>query len=126
MTSDARLVVGSVTVDIGSHQWDFIDGAVYLQRFLGLTPYGRMWRERYNIKVRTRTVRFAKSYDLMQSLRRLAIVAATTATPVTFYPDVSDLGTSWIVDWPQQTTFSTVIDNRLELRVALAEQSTGA
>lgn len=126
MTSDARFVAGSVTVNIGAHQWDFTDGAEYLERTLGTTPYGRLWRERYNIKVRTRTVRFAKSYDLIQAMRHLVIVATTTATPVTFYPDVSDLGTTWTLDWVQLTTFEQVIENRHELRVALVEQSAGA
>lgn len=126
MTSDARFVVGSLTVNIGAHQWDFVNGTAYLERTLGVTPYGRLWRKRYGIAVRSRAVRFAKTYDLMQSLRQLAIAAATTARPVTFYPDVGDLGTSWVIDWPQQTTFETVIENRQELRVTLLQQSPGA
>lgn len=123
--SDARFEVGGYTVNIGAHQWGFADGATYPERQLGTTPYGTIHRQRYGITVRQREVRFVKSNLLLDQLRRLSIMAATTGALVKFTPNVADAGTFWWVVWPASMTFEPVMDNRDEITLQLQEQSPG-
>ncbi len=123
--SNARLSVGTYTVNIGSHQWDFVDGEVfYGRRITG--SYGVEFFQPYGPSSRTREVRFVKIQSLVEQLRELSYRAGLMATRVKFIPDVASPGTFWWVDWPEQLTFHTIVENRLELRVALLEQSPGA
>lgn len=123
--SDARLMVGSYTVNIGAHQWDFVDGEVFYARHIE-GSYGVEFTQPYGVSARTREVRFVKMQSLMEQLRELSYRAGLMATRVKFIPDVASPGTFWWVDWPAELRFRTIIENRLELRVALLEQSPGA
>lgn len=124
-TSDARLEIGSVVVNIGAHQWDLLDGAVSFSRPIGLTPYGAFYRDPYGIVARFREVRFVKTEAQLEELRHLAYLAGRSGTRVKFTPDVADLGTFWWVDWPTQNEFERQVENRDVFRVRLAEQSPG-
>ena len=123
--SNATLTVGTYTVAIGAHQWDFTDGAVYYARHID-GAYGVEFTQPYGISSRTREVRFVKTQTLIEQLRELSYRAGLTASPVKFTPDIASPGNFWFVNWPDQLTFHTIIENRLELRVALQEQSPGA
>jgi hypothetical protein len=125
MVSNARLEVGTFVVNIGPHQWEFVDGHAYFGRTTNNT-YGMVYRLAYGVSVRFREVRFVKIDTLMERLRHLAIVAVTSATPVKFTPDIADTATFWWVDWPTLTEMRRIVENRGELRVRLIEQSVGA
>lgn len=122
--SNATLTVGSYVVSIGAHQWDFVDSEVFYGRHIEGAYGVEVWQP-YGISSRVREVRFVKLQTLIEQLRELSYRAGLTATRVKFVPDAASPGTFWWVDWPDQLTFHTIIENRLELRVALTEQSPG-
>jgi hypothetical protein len=126
MASNARFICGALTVNVGSHQWGFQDGYVYLERTLGETPYYILHRRLYGISFRYRQARFVKRQTTMEAFRNLGIHAALTATPVTFIPDIANLGDTWTVDWPMGQSTRWVIENRDEMIIRLIQQSPGA
>lgn len=119
MNSDARFICGPYTADVGAHQWGFVDSYRYLERRLGETPYFCLHRELYGITIPGRTARWARIQTIMEPLRNLGIYAGLTSTPVTFIPDISDPGTTWLVDWPDFQATKWVIENRDEMIIRL-------
>jgi hypothetical protein len=123
--SNARFEVAGITVDLGSHQWGCTDGARWLIRDIGETPYGLHYWGVYSISVRHREVRFVKDDALIEQFRRLTIRAGQTGLPVKFTPDLDSPGTFWMLDWKLEETFDRVVDNREEITILLQEQSAG-
>ncbi len=124
--SNARLVAGSFTVNIGNHQWGFVDGKLYLEFSYGTGPFGVLFRKKQAISVRNRQVRFEKIDSVMEELRHLSLLAGTQALSVTFTPDVAVPGVFWIVDWPDNHLIERIIENRQAFTVVLQESSLGA
>ncbi len=116
------ITAASISVAIGDYQWDYVDGKVYGVINEVETDSGQTYRELTGTTQRKRKVRFTKLDTIMESLRRLSMVAGRKALPVVFTPDDTDLGTTWVVDWPEQVEFQRDLDNRQTFEVEITEQ----
>ena len=120
-----RFTAGTITVDIDTYQWGYTAGTVHLERVFGVTPVGKLFRQKLELTVRTLEVEFFNADTTISSLRELGLYAARTGTRVQFFPDTTDLGTFRWIDWPLDVSYRQVVEGKLRMEVPLVEQVVG-
>ena len=105
-------------------QWPFAEGVEVLQRAFGPTPAGVVYLEPLTGDRRAHRLRFVGAVPAVQPLRTLVILAHRYVRTVEYWPDyVTSPEESWIVALEVELQVPTVEDDRLELVLAVFEQS---
>lgn len=118
-----RFVLGTLSVDLQSYQWGYRSGTSYLERVLGTSGGGVLYRQKVGTTQRLLTVEFQQSDASLSQLRELGILAGRTGRRVQFIPDTTDLGTYRWVDWPAEMDVQHSVEGRLVIEVPLVEQA---
>lgn len=125
-----REPISGYSVTMPCYQWGQTEGVEYLERMLGTTPHGVVYREKFRnhhgepFLQRMLQVLFEQTDDTIHQLRTLSWFAMKNAGQVEFYPDADDLFTYWLVDWQLTVEVERVIDNHLTIELTLIEIPT--
>lgn len=118
-----RFTVGARSVDIPSYQWGYKAGTAYLERSLGETPAGHVYRNKVGTTARVLTVQFHQSdAGYVSPLRELLLYAMRSGQRVQFFPDTTDLGTYRWIDLQPALDVQHGVEGRLRVEIPLVEQ----